>query len=210
MTHASRNPGSIGRRAVLLLAAAGSLAGCDASAAPWHAHDVTGTVAPLAFAMTDATTAQKVTEADVRGRVVLLTFGYTFCPDICPTTLTNLAAVLHGLGPLAERVRVLFVTVDPGRDTLEGLRRYTALFAPEIVGLRGTPDQIARLARRYRVAYSVSVGPPYEVTHSSLIYVFDGSGAGRLLIASMATAMPDVEGVTADVRRLVRKQAVLF
>ncbi len=105
--------------------------------------------------MTDAMTGQKVTAADFRGKVVLLYFGYTQCPDFCPTTLTNLTHVLDRLGARAKDVRVLFVTVDPNRDTLPVLKQYAAAFGPQVVGLRGTPDELANLARRYRVGYSV-------------------------------------------------------
>lgn len=98
------------------------------------------------------------------------------------------------------------MTVDPNRDTLPVLADYVQNFAPQIVGLRGTSDQLAALARRYRLAYSVtpeSAGHPYEVTHSSAIYVFDGSGAARLLLSSLSTASPDLAGITADLKRLV-------
>ncbi len=167
--------------------------------------DVSGTSAPLAFAMTRAGDGKAVTAADFRGKVVLLYFGYTSCPDVCPLTLTNLADVLKRLGKDAQDVRVLFVTVDPDRDTLPVLKQYAAAFGPQVVGLRGTPDQLAALARRYRIAYSVTVsGKDYEVSHSSAIYAFDGTGAARLLIPSLATSSPDIDGTTSDLRRLVR------
>ena len=102
---------------------------------------------------------------------------------------------------------MLFVTVDPNRDLLDVLKTYVKLFAPQIVGLRGTPDQLDSLARRYRVAYSVtpaSNGHPYQVTHSSIVFVFDAAGQARLLLTSMATQKPDIDGVAADLRRLIR------
>jgi len=181
------------------------LAGCD-SRTKWHEEDVSGSLPALSFDMTDAMTGKPVTAADFRGKVVLLYFGYTLCPDFCPTTLSNLAAVLQRLGKQADQVRVLFVTVDPNRDTLPVLKRYAALFAPQVVGLRGTPDALASLARRYRVAYSVTPahdGKPYEVTHSAVIYVFDQNGDVRLLVADMATQHPDIDGTTADLRTLI-------
>ena len=199
------------RRVVLRaggIAAIGAMAGCDAAAQSWHGQDIAGTMPPLALDMTDATTGQRVTAANFRGRIVLLTFGYTFCPDICPTTLTNLVAALHDLGAQAEQVRVLFATVDPDRDTLAALGRYTALFSPDVVGLRGTADQLAQLARRYRVAYSVTPGTTpqdYQVTHSSLVYVFDRRGGARVLIAGLGTSQPDVAGATADLRQLAHE-----
>jgi len=172
----------------------------------WNEQDVSGALPPLQFSMTDAVTGEPVTEADFRGRIVLLYFGYTYCPDFCPTTLTNLSNVLQRLGAGADQVRVLFVTVDPNRDTLTQLKSYGALFAPQVVGLRGTPDELAALARRYRVAYSVTPphgDVPYTVTHSSIVYVFDQDGDARLLVDSMDTAKPDVAGTAKDLRTLI-------
>ena len=115
---------------------------------------MSGTFPTLGFTMTRATDGKEVNAADYKGKVALLYFGYTFCPDVCPTTLLNLTMVLKKLGPLADDVRVLFVTVDPNRDTLDVLKQYTHAFAPQTVGLRGTADQLAELAKRYRVAES--------------------------------------------------------
>ena len=199
----------LGRSAVAL-ALAGALAVATAPparAAAWHNIDVRGSVPPLAFDLTDAATGKPVTAADFRGRIVLLYFGYTNCPDVCPLTLHNIAVILQRLGKAADGVRVLFVTVDPDRDSLPVLRAYTALFAPQIVGLRPDANQLARLARRYRLAYSVSPATgshPYEVTHSAAVYVFDRTGAVRLLIPSLASTTPDLAGTTADLRRLLR------
>jgi protein SCO1/2 len=197
------------RRRALGLAGVGLslvlLAGCSGDAG-WHSIDVSGSSPPLALTMTRAADGKAVTEADYRGRIVLLYFGYTYCPDVCPTTLANIADILKRLGPAARHVRVLFVTVDPNRDTLSVLAQYVRNFAPQIDGLRGTPDQLAALARRYRVVYSVqpaTADHPYEVTHSSAIYVFDRSGAARLLIPSLATTQPDIAGTTADLQRLI-------
>jgi protein SCO1 len=170
--------------------------------------DISGNSPALEFAMTRASDGRRVTEADYRGRIVMLYFGYTFCPDVCPTTLTNVADILKRLGPDAERVRLLFVTVDPDRDTLPVLADYVKNFAPEIDGLRGDSDQLASLARRYRVVYSVTPATgtrPYEVTHGSAIYVFDATGAARLLIPSLGSTAGDVAGVTADLRRLIEE-----
>jgi protein SCO1/2 len=158
--------------------------------------------------MTRASDGKQVTQADYRGRVVLLYFGYTFCPDVCPTTLSNVAEILQRLGPEAAHVQVLFVTVDPARDTLPVLAAYAANFAPQIESLRGTPDQLAALARRFRILYSVTPegsGHPYEVSHSSAIYVFDQSGAARLLVPSLSSATPDIAGLADDLRRLIER-----
>jgi protein SCO1/2 len=195
---------------VLATGAAGSLAQPAAADGTWHSVDVTGAVPPLGFTMTDAATGKTVTAADFRGKVVMLYLGYTFCPDICPLTLTRVASVLDRLGKAADDVRFLFVTVDPNRDTIAVLRQYTASFGPNFVGLRGGDDAIASIARRYRLAYSVQVGTatkPYEVTHSSAIYVFDGAGEARLIVPSMASNTPDIAGTAADLRRLISERA---
>ena len=181
------------------------LAGCGAGGA-WHAVDVSGSLPPLSFTMTRSEDGRQVTQADYRGETVLLYFGYTNCPDVCPTTLSEVHDIVARLGPDARHVRMLFVTVDPHRDTAPVLAAYVKNFGTEIDGLRGTPDELADLARRYRVEYSVtpaSGGHPYEVTHSSAIFVFDGSGAARLIVASLASTTPDVAGTTADLKRLV-------
>ena len=96
---------------------------------------------------------QPVTAADYRHDLVLLYFGYTECPDECPTTLTMLANALHTLGPQASQVRVLFVTVDPSRDTTGVLKRYVSNFGPEFVGLRPDQDELTALSKRYRISY---------------------------------------------------------
>jgi protein SCO1/2 len=191
--------------AVLAVLAVVLLGGLDASV--WQASlDVSGNALPLELRMTRAPDGREVTEADYR--VVLLYFGYTHCPDLCPLTLVNLAAVLKRLGPDAKRVRVLFVAVDPQRDTLAVLAKYVKAFAPQVEGLRGSPDELAALAGRYHADYSVTPATgdhPYEVTHSAVIYVFDGSGAARLLIPSLGDAKPDLDGTAADLRRIVEE-----
>ncbi len=159
--------------------------------------------------MTDATTGQPVTAADFKGKVVMLYFGYTQCPDVCPLTLQNIGTILGQLGKAAADVRVLFVTVDPGRDTLPILKQYTAIFAPEIVGLRGSADDLARLARRYRIGYSATPaadGHPYEVTHSSAVYVFDRNGDPQILVPSLASPDADLSSVTGALKGLLDEQ----
>jgi protein SCO1 len=199
----------LGRRPFLFAApalAAAPLAACGSNV-KWHNINVAGTLPRLAFTMVRASDGKEVNAADFRGHIVMLYFGYTNCPDVCPTTLSNIAVVLQRLGPIATRVTMLFVTVDPNRDTLPILNRYVALFAPEIVGLSGTNDQIAALARRYRVAYSVSPATkshPYEVSHSAAIYVFDATGSARLIIPSMSSAAPDISGTVADLTTLAQ------
>ena len=150
--------------------------------------DIRGAMPDLAFAMTRANDGKTVNATDYRGRAVVLYFGYTNCPDACPTTLSDLAAVLKRLGPKAGDVRVLFVTVDPNRDSLAALKAYVNAFAPQIDGLRGSENDIARLSRRYRITYAVNPGPPYEVMHSDSVFFFDGDGHARYVATSVADA----------------------
>lgn len=196
------------RRQMLAGLAAGMplfLAG-RAMGATWHNIDVSGSFPRLSFTMTDATTGKQVTAVGFRGKLALLYFGYTQCPDVCPLTLHNVSLVLDRVGKPATDIAVLFVTVDPDRDTLPVLRQYTAAFSPQIVGLRGSANQLARLAQEYRIAYSVSPATKahaYEVTHSSAIFVFDREGYPRLLIPSLGTTSPDLSGTADDLARLV-------
>jgi protein SCO1/2 len=187
------------------VAALATLAGA-APAYSWNSTDVGGALPALDFTMTRASDGKTVTAADYKGKIVLLEFGYTFCPDVCPTTLLNLSTMLKALGKDADPVRVLFVTVDPGRDSLSVLKDYTEAFGPQVVGLRGTPDQIATLAKRYRVSYSVTPavnGQPYEVTHGAAVYVFDRDGGVRLLFSGLALAKADTAPQLADLRALI-------
>ncbi len=207
----------IQRRGVLGMFAAGAaglpLSHCDDTTA-WHDVDVAGSSPALQFTMRRAPDGKQVTAADYRGDIVMLYFGYTFCPDVCPLTLQNTGDVFSRMGSDAKSVRFLFVTVDPGRDSLPVLAQYVSQFGPNFIGLRGTPDQLANLARRFRIAYSVTPAPhggtsggnPVQVTHSSAIYVFDRHGAARLLVPSMASASPDINGVAADLTRLVHER----
>lgn len=199
------------RRLVSLIgigSAAALLGGCN-SDSKWHSVDISGSSPPLQLTMSRASDGKAVTQADYRNHIVLLYFGYTNCPDFCPTTLANVADILKRLGAEADHIRMLFVTVDPNRDALPVLAQYVKDFAPQIDGLRGTPNQLITLARRYHILYSVKPSTkdrPYEVTHSSAIYVFDGTGAARLLVPSLATQNVDVPGTTADLRRLIEEK----
>lgn len=160
------------------------LSGCNKSEAPWHGENITGVMPNLAFQLTDEN-GQTVTAQNFLGKVTLLYFGYTHCPDVCPTTLSTLAHALKAMdSKKADEVRVLFVSVDPKRDTPELLKSYTNAFAPQVIGLTGDPQQLDALSKRYRVSYGY--GKPdqngnYEVYHSSAIFVFDGTGKIRLL-----------------------------
>jgi len=190
---------------VLLLAAFLLLAGCHHDLSPQDVN-VNGLVPDLALDMTDVNTGKAVTAANFRGKVLLLYFGYTNCPDVCPATLYNVDKILRRLGPLAAKVQLAFVTVDPGRDSAPVLAQYVSLFGPNMVGLRGTPNQLFTLARRYRVVFSVkpSTNPAlYQVYHSAATYVFDANGQAQFLIAGLDTDAPDFDGITADLKDVI-------
>ncbi|WP_428484008.1 SCO family protein [Rhodopila sp.] len=205
------------REALRLLAAGAATASVPrvarAEDGTWHDIDVTGSSPSLSFTMQATPDGRTVTQADYHGLVTMLYFGYTFCPDACPLTMQNVANALDKTGDAAKQIRFLFVTVDPGRDTLPVLKNYVGLFAPGFVGLRGSADELERLAKRFRIAYSVtpSADPrQYQVTHSSAIYVFDRQGNARLLVPSMASQTPDIDGVAADLTRLTTEKPSWF
>lgn len=170
------------------------LAACSHHASPaWRLTDIAGHLPDLRFHLTDGQ-GRSVTQRAYLGKVVLLYFGYTHCPDACPLTMTHLHLVMQQLGPLARNVRILFVSVDPARDTPPIVGRYAAAFDPRAVGLTGAMSEIEALAKRYRVAFKRGAGlgnGAYEVTHSSAIYVFDARGRARLL-ASPADSDADI------------------
>jgi protein SCO1 len=185
--------------AVLILTA--TLAGCVSHDPNYNLKSIRGLVSPLEFQMTDQD-GQPVTAADYRKDLVVLYFGYTACPDECPTTLTMLANALHTLGPQASQVRVLFVTVDPSRDTSGVLKRYVNNFGPEFVGLRPDQDELSALSKRYRIAYHYEKPDKdgnYEVDHSSAVFIFDRGGRARLLALSDNTS----QQVASDLHRLL-------
>lgn len=121
-----------------------------------------------------------VTASDLHGKYLLVYFGYTFCPDVCPTTLADIAQALDKLGAKADRVQPLFITVDPARDTPAVMRQYVTAFSPRLEGLTGTPDEIAAVAKEYHVFYAPHPTGPgrleYTLDHSSVLYVMGPDG----------------------------------
>ncbi|WP_088285386.1 SCO family protein [Ideonella sp. A 288] len=183
-------PLTLSRRRLLGLVAISSaaLAGCDGKGlsvgAPraFNAVDITGAEYARGFTLTDGNGATR-TLADYKGKVVVVFFGYTQCPDVCPTTMAELAEVKRGLGADGARVQGIFVTVDPERDTAPLLKEYAANFGPDIVGLRGTPEQTKEVAREFKVFYNKVPGKTdssYTVDHTAGSYVFDAKGKIRL------------------------------
>ncbi|MGF6723642.1 protein SCO1/2 [Paraburkholderia sp. GAS41] len=178
------------------------LTGCTHKEAPWHLTNVTGHLPDLDFSLT-GDNGKPVTGETFKGDAALVYFGYTHCPDVCPETMAHLMQVLAKLGPDAHKVRILFITVDPARDTPQALHDYVGAFdAEHAVGLTGSDRQIETLARNYRVAYQMEKRDPngnYEVTHSSAVYIFDPQGHARLLATDRDS--PDV--IAADLRRII-------
>ncbi|MGH8146809.1 MAG: SCO family protein [Rhodanobacteraceae bacterium] len=177
-------------RWLLPLCAALLLAACAAHP-KWQLDDVQGHLPDLKFQMTNDL-GKPVTAATYRGKIVLLYFGYTHCPDVCPLTMVHLHTVLQQLGKQqASRVQVVFITVDLARDTVPVLHQYVTAFDPRFVGLRGTPQSLDQLVKRYRAIYQIQKPIPangdYQVTHSSAIYIFGPKGHIRLLATPGAT-----------------------
>lgn len=148
-----------------------------------------------------------VTDQDFPGRFQLIAFGYTFCPDICPTTLAEMSLVLGKLGKQAEQLQPLFVTVDPERDTPEVLRRYTAFFDKRIVGLYGSPELVRRAADSFKVRYEKHWEPgaakdKYSVDHSAGMYLLGTDGR---FLAKFAYAMPPTE-IAERIRTLMERR----
>jgi protein SCO1/2 len=186
---------ALAKAAILLLAGALALAGCGADTPKFKSSDVTGAGFGRDFALSDHAGKPRVL-ADFRGKIVVLFFGYTQCPDVCPTTLSALAEALKQLGPDADRVQVLF-------DTAELLSNYVTAFGPSFVGLRGDADGVARTAKEFKILYQKRPGKTpesYTMDHSAGTFVFDAQGRLRLYVGNGQGA--DV--FAHDIRELLR------
>ncbi len=177
---------AVRRRGLIAAAACGlglALAGCERAGAPqFKAIDITGADYARDFDLPDAQ-GRRRTLADFRGKVTVVFFGFTHCPDVCPTTMLELAEVRKALGADGERVAGIFVTVDPERDTPEVLGPYVSAFAPDFVALRGTPEETRALAKAFKVFYNKVPGKTegsYSIDHTAGAYVFDAQGRVRL------------------------------
>ena len=161
------------------------LTGCFGNDEDWHGKNISGLMPELEFDLMNSQ-GEPVSGSDYDGRVRMLFFGFTSCPDVCPTALQKLNQVTSSLAPeLQDEVLTLFVSVDPQRDTPERLANYVDFFGDNIVGLTGTEPQLRELAKRYRTTFGYHEPGPngnYAVSHSSAIYVFDRDGSARLLI----------------------------
>ncbi len=195
----------LGQRCRLgVLAFALILAGCSDPNVKWSLYDVSGHLPDLRFSLQGAGN-QTVTEKDFAGQTVLMFFGYASCPDICPTTMAQLTEVVQKLGDRAQGVKIVFVSVDPHRDTPDILQAYVKAFSASAIGLTGSETQVAELARRYRIAYQIEKPKPgdsadvYDITHSRGVFIFDRFGRARLL----ASDTEKVDAVVQDLAQLI-------
>lgn len=169
----------------LILIISVMLGACQKQQPQWYGKDISGLMPELDYRLTD-TRGNTVTAADSAGRVRLLYFGFTSCPDVCPTTLAGLRQAIRML-PEASRqhVQVLFVSVDPKRDTPQRLASYARFFGEQVTGLTGPEPELRRLTRRYRTTFGYDEPDAegnYNVSHGSAVYVFDAAGQARLLL----------------------------
>lgn len=192
------------------LGLAAALAACGREPLPkFNATDITGAQWARGFELTDHT-GHRRTLADFRGKVVLVFFGYTHCPDACPLALADMAQVVKELGAEGGKVQGLFITVDPDRDSAERLAAYVPAFHPSFLGLRGSPEEIERVAQEFRVYYRVHRDSPgsghasghasYSVDHGTGIFVFDTRGRVRLYVSANHRSVP---ALVHDVRLLL-------
>lgn len=187
-----------------LMFAALALTGCAGGDDSWHGKDISGLMPELEFQL-EGTGGQAVTPADSGGNIRLLYFGFTSCPDVCPTTLTDLRRSIRQLPEeYQDDVTTLFVSVDPRRDTPERLASYVNFFGDQVVGLTGTEAELRKLAKRYRTTFGYDepdASGNYNVSHSSAVYVFDRAGNARLLLRPELSP----EQVSEDLAQLARE-----
>lgn len=183
-----------------LLAACGKPADAP-SAVSFNGVDITGAEYARKLDLTDHN-GQPRQLADFKGKVTVVFFGYTQCPDVCPATMAELAAVKRSLGADGERVQGVFVTVDPARDTQEVLKSYMSSFDPSFVALRGTPEETRATAKEFKVFFAQNPGKTegsYTVDHTAGSYVFDPAGRVRLFVRYGGGS----QALAADIRKLL-------
>ena len=197
------------RRQLLSLALAGvatfGLAACSEKAPSFTSIDITGADYARDFSLPDHNGQQRSVK-DFAGKVVVVFFGYTQCPDVCPTSMSELAEIRKLLGPDGDKLQGIFITVDPDRDSAEVLKAYMANFDPSFLALRPTsPDQLAALAKDFKAYYKKVDGrtpTSYTMDHSAGSYVYDTKGRIRLFTRYGSGAKPLAE----DIRQLLRQQ----
>jgi protein SCO1/2 len=186
----------------LAMVAGVGVSGCTEQAKPsFNAVDMTGAGYAKDFLLTDADGKPR-TLADFKGKVVVLFFGYTQCPDVCPTTMTDMAQVKQALGADADKLQVLFVTVDPARDTPTVMKAYMAAFDPSFIALIPTAEQLVATAKDFKAYYKKvdgSTPTSYSMDHSAASYLYDPQGRLRLY-ARYGSGVP---AMVADVKALL-------
>lgn len=194
------------RSALAALLAGGTVAvlgtGCSPTTPTFNGIDITGASYARDFALTDAG-GKRRTLAEFRGKLVVVFFGFAQCPDICPTTLADLAQVRKRLGADGDRLQVIFITVDPERDSPQVLAGYVPAFDASFIGLTGSAEEIAAAAREFKVFFQKVAGKTetsYTIDHTAGAYVFDREGRVRLFVRHGTAA----EAITADLQRLLR------
>jgi protein SCO1/2 len=190
----------LSRRSLLLSAAA--LAACSPDKPSFSGIDITGADYANAFDLLDHN-GQRRTLADFKGKVVVVFFGFTQCPDVCPTSMTELAKVKQQLGPDGDKLQGIFITVDPERDTAELLKAYMANFDPSFLALVPTLAELPELAKAFKIYYKKVEGKTpssYTMDHSAGSYVYDAAGRVRLYHRYGSPT----EGLVSDVRTLMK------
>lgn len=169
---------------LLLLASLTISAGCQRGDPGFRSTDITGAEFGKDFSLEDQS-GKRRSLADFRGKVVVVFFGFTHCPDVCPTTLAELASAMKKIGPDSDKVQVLLVTVDPERDTAAVLGPYVTAFDSRFLALRGSAEETAQVAKEFKVIYQKVAGSKpenYTMDHSAGSYLFDGQGRIRLYV----------------------------
>jgi protein SCO1 len=187
---------------VFLVLASPPIAAVAAPANAYYGKDVSAEQIGGPFELSDQNGRRRSLE-EFRGKVVLIFFGYTRCPDVCPTTLSRMSRVMNLLGPASDKAQLLWVTVDPERDTQELLRHYVPAFNPRFLALRGTPAQTEALARAFHVGYQIlNYKGAVLVDHSAYGYLIDPDGKTRLKLPYDMTE----KQIAADIRTVMRRR----
>ncbi|MFN7570873.1 MAG: SCO family protein [Betaproteobacteria bacterium] len=189
------------RRRLLAALAALPLVACERVAPKFNSVDITGADYARDFALTDVQ-GQRRTLAGFRGKVVVVFFGFAQCPDVCPGTLSQLAEIKRRLGADGDKLQAVFITVDPERDTPAVLAQYVPAFDPSFIGLYGTPEETAKVAKDFKVFYQKVAGKTptsYTIDHTAGSYVFDKEGRVRLFVRH---GQP-LEATQADIKQLL-------
>ena len=189
------------RLAAILLCMALLATGCS-EPQRFHSTDISAADWGKDFHLTDHA-GQSRRLADFKGKAVVLFFGYTQCPDICPTTLGKMKIVMDKLGADADKVRVVFITVDPERDTPEVLKAYMAAFNPSFIGAYTDPDNTKKMAKQFQVVYEKEgAGPNYIVNHTANLYLLDENG--KTIVSAPYEAKP--EAIVHDIQQMLAAQ----